>query len=254
MSVLEEVIPVEMNRYIEPFLGGGSVLLWVLSNAHSNKIEVNDMEPNLIACWKTVKSKPNELINLLEELNELRDLKSFKYLITIYNDTKLSNVERSALLIYFTKLAFNASLRWTNGKINPKWSEHHSNVNIFNNELITSISKALKKVSFNNDDYVSFLKKVQPKKGDFVFLDPPYLVSNVGDYYESVFNFQDYQKLRKICDSLNKNQVNFVVTTNDDPSLRKLFKGYNIQKLIKSSTLRLHAEKNVSNNELIIYN
>jgi DNA adenine methylase len=59
-------------------------------------------------------------------------------------------------------------------------------------------------VNINNVDYKEFLNKNKPKKGDFVFIDPPYIVSNVKTYYKKSFTLEDMIDLRQVCDNLNK--------------------------------------------------
>lgn len=62
--------------YIEPFVGSGAVLFWMLNNfPNLNRAVINDINEDLINTYKTITSKPNELISILEILqNEFHKL------------------------------------------------------------------------------------------------------------------------------------------------------------------------------------
>ena len=57
--------PKEINNYYEPFLGGGSVLIGILSDKTINikgKVVASDINPHLISLYKKVQENPKELL------------------------------------------------------------------------------------------------------------------------------------------------------------------------------------------------
>ena len=62
--------------YIEPFVGSGAVLFWMLDNLPNlEKAVINDINADLINTYKTIASSPKELISILEILqNEFHKL------------------------------------------------------------------------------------------------------------------------------------------------------------------------------------
>lgn len=253
---LEEYFPdsSEIKRYIEPFLGGGSVLLYMLEN-NVDVAHVNDLDKNLVSTWQVVKKHSTKLLTELKALNKRRSKASFYNLVDEYNSKKMGAIYRAALYIYFTKMSFNASMHWNNNKINPAWSQHHSHVNIYNHDLIEDISYLLQDTTtFHNNDYKVFLREMRIRKGDFIFLDPPYFVQDVQQYYKYCFDWKAFEELKDIADAIDKKGALFMITLNYHPELVKLFKGYTQKTIMKPSSLRLHYEKKRKDKELVIFN
>ena len=84
-QILDEVMsffPTEIKNYHEPFLGGGSVLLGLLSCVKSGKIKISgsiyasDLNANLVSLYRNIQSSPHELIaevkKLVEEFNTIK--------------------------------------------------------------------------------------------------------------------------------------------------------------------------------------
>lgn len=73
----------------------------------------------------------------------------------------------------------------------------------------------------------------------FQFFDPPYLVSNVKQYYNTTedFNYRCYVDLKIVCDELSKKSVNWMMTVNKNDDLQELFNGYNIHIIEKYSSM-----------------
>ncbi len=63
-------------NYVEPFVGSGAVLFWLLNNfPNMEKVVINDINSDLTNTYKTIKSKPHELISILKEFQyEYHDL------------------------------------------------------------------------------------------------------------------------------------------------------------------------------------
>ena len=78
-QIINDVIalfPKEMNNYHEPFLGGGSVLLALLSHKANGTIKVagtiyaSDLNSNLIGLYKNVQSNPDGLVAEVKKLSD----------------------------------------------------------------------------------------------------------------------------------------------------------------------------------------
>ena len=65
----------------------------------------------------------------------------------------------------------------------------------------------MKEISFSNQDYVDFVKNINFREGDFIYLDPPYLISN--SEYNKNWTLSDEQNLYDLIDYLNENGVFF---------------------------------------------
>ncbi|MDD3501610.1 MAG: DNA adenine methylase, partial [Candidatus Cloacimonetes bacterium] len=77
--------------YIEPFVGGGAVLFWILQKyPNIKRAIINDLNHDLINTYKIVKDNPKELIESLSDIQH-------KYLSLQENDRKSFFLEQRAL-------------------------------------------------------------------------------------------------------------------------------------------------------------
>lgn len=228
-------LPIKINNYYEPFIGGGSMFFFVNNKYEIKKNYINDLDKDLIMVYKIIKKSVNKLLEKLKELNKLNTKNDFIKLIDIFNTNKIDKILLAAIYIYMTKRSFNSDFHYNskNKKIKPSFSHHHKKLNIYKEKNIKDISKLLKKTIIKNQDYKSFLTKNKPSKNDFIFLDPPYLIKGVESYYKETFDLNEFKKLKNICDNLNKNNVNFMITLNRHKELINLFKEYNIKYFTK---------------------
>ena len=98
--------------YIEPFVGSGAVLFWMLNNFPKlEKAIINDINEDLINTYKVIASAPKELISVLETFqNEyhsfLNDEKKKEYFYDkrkIYNARNENNTHQAALFIFLNR-------------------------------------------------------------------------------------------------------------------------------------------------------
>ena len=73
---IERTLPSDFSQkknviYVEPFVGGGTVLFWILQQfPNIQKAVINDINPHLITTYKVIKEQPYKLIEQLKELQE----------------------------------------------------------------------------------------------------------------------------------------------------------------------------------------
>lgn len=189
------LIPSEIENYHEPFLGGGSVLLAVLSYINSGKIKIkgkiyaSDINNNIIGLYKNIQSNPRKLI---KEINKIK--KEFFSISGTSINRKASNIEEaltsresyyywirkqfnnlsqnnkislhgSALLMFINKTCFRGLYREGPNGFNVPYG-NYKNPKIIDEKHILKISKIIKNVYFNyhyNDDIPSFLNTEQSK-------------------------------------------------------------------------------------------
>ena len=234
LDQLKDKFPKKINNFIEPFTGGGSVFL----NVDANNYFLNDRDKYLIGLHnhliKSSKS-PNiffkKVKNTLEKYGLSRSYEKDiipknlrkKFVKTYYAQfnkqgyTKLKNDFNSSKKIDYTSLyillilGFNRILRFnSNGKFNLPVG----NVD-FNKNTVTALNNYFKviknkKVKIHNYDYKKFLSKINFKKDDFLYCDPPYLIT-AGEY-NKYWNENDEVELLKKLDDLNKKKVKWALS------------------------------------------
>lgn len=233
-QLIDEIVPrmpgKTINTYFEPFFGGGAVLFHI----QPKKAVINDINSDLIEMYNVVKDSPDEL---LESLTKHQNTPEYFYSIrdkdrnkSVFNE--LSTVERASRLIYLNKTCYNGLFRVnSSGEFNTPFGGY-KNPNIVNEPVIRAVSHYLAKNSITMLN-VDFEKAVDAaKKGDFVYLDPPYdpisSSSSFTGYNESGFGRNEQIRLKELCVKLNQKGVNFMLSNSSSDFIKELYKDFNI--------------------------
>ena len=255
-QILEDVLaqfPKEMLNYHEPFVGGGSVLLGLLSYKKAGCIKVSgtiyasDLNSNLIGLYKSIQSNPDGLIaevkKLVEEFNKAKGSTVNRKATTLEEAmtspesyyfwvrsrfNKLSKEERmsvvgSAILLFLNKTCFRGVYREGPNGFNVPFG-NYSNPGILDEEHIRSVSELIQDVVFTVVPFSESLAKVQ--SGGFVYLDPPYAPetekSFVG-YTADGFDLEHHKQRFKLCGVLTGKNTKFLMSNADVPLVKESF-------------------------------
>lgn len=202
-------IPTEMENYHELFLGGGSVLLAMLSRQKQNKITIRDkiyaydINPYLINLYKHIQSNKDEVYDFIqnymdvygsietnkcikEERNTdiyeeaIKSKESYYYwLRSLFNNIKDSEdraIEVSALFLILNKICFRGMYREGPNGFNIPYGNYKKTPTVITKETLYTVSELIKDVEFTNKGFVESIQS--PIEGDFVYLDPPYAPEN----------------------------------------------------------------------------
>ena len=178
----EEIInrmPREIGTYYEPFCGGCSVLRRLLSSKehHVNAFVCSDANSDLISLWNAIRDCPVFIVHkyaqMWNELNKDNDLGRkkdyFNKVRERFNESRspqdflfIMRTTTNGMPRYNHKGEFNNSFHVTRNGIEPERLT----------KILNEWSKILreKSVEFVCQDY----RQVNPVKGDFLYLDPPY--------------------------------------------------------------------------------
>ena len=223
-----QLFPDEMKNYHEPFLGGGSVLLSLLSSDKKikGKVYASDVNPNLIGLYTNIQKFPDELIEevsvLAKQFSECtgtvvnREAKTFEeactspesyYFWTRTNFNALTKEERalpkgSAMMLFMNKTCFRGVYREGPRGFNVPFG-NYKNPSIVDPEHIRQVSHLIQGVIFAVSHFKESLARVS--RGDFVYLDPPYApkdATSFVSYTASGFGADDHALLFQTCDGL----------------------------------------------------
>ncbi len=186
LSTIESFLPESFRRendvtYIEPFVGGGAVLFYMLQKyPNIKRAIINDINPHLIKTYSVLRDEPFSLINVLNDLqNTFKALgeydKQKDFFLDIrsrFNQSPLTDVEEAAYMIFLNRTCFNGLYRENSkGAFNVPFGRY-SNPTICDEELILADSELLQKVELLNGDFSNTSEHVQGYT--FFYFDPPY--------------------------------------------------------------------------------
>lgn len=192
-----DFFPKEIDTYYEPFCGGASVTMGLLLS--SDKIKVNrivcsDLNNDLISLWKKIQENPQEVCDHYRKLwNWLNSNEDKAYKRSVFEEVRARfNKERNPLDFFFVmKTTTNGMPRYNgNGEFNNSFHITRDGMHPDKTEIIVKQwNRYIQGVEFRNCSY----EEIEPKKGDFVYMDPPYF-HTTGMYYGSISydNFIDW--------------------------------------------------------------
>ncbi len=189
---LIKLFPKEMKTYYEPFCGGASVLRTLLDNMQEFVVErfvCCDIDKNLIGLWNAIKDCPSKIIEDYTSMwSKLNSRESVEERWKIFEDVRARlNIQHDPSdFMFITRTATNGMTRY-NAKGEFNNSFHFSRTGMKPETLkkiVYDWSNVLNKhdVKFELKDYL----ELEPKAGDFCYLDPPYY--NTKSVYQGRFD------------------------------------------------------------------
>ena len=238
---VSDLFPKQINNYHEIFLGGGSVLLHLLSSNNitvTGSINAYDLNKTLIYVYKNVQSNCDDLNDklkcLMAKLNNLpqlekgegnkkpltlnegkTDQESFYYWTRkCYNE--LSELEKcsvhgSSLFLFLNKTCFRGLYRVGPNGFNVPFG-HYKNPNI-DYEHIKNISELIQSVNFEHCSFETSMNNVC--SGDFVYLDPPYAPETSKSFVGYNYDGFDEDCHIKLFDLTKKLPCNFLMSNSE---------------------------------------
>ena len=232
MPQLKKVFPKNIQCYIDPFVGGGSSFL----NVSAKRYLLNDLNPYVVRLHEHLMSYAKDFDSFIQNLYTIMDAYGLscsyrgivvpeilkkKFVKTYYSHynkseyTKLTtsfnkthNLSELYLLLIY---GFNHMIRFNaKGLFNLPVGNVDFNKNVYS--AIDSYMQFMQKkeVKFSNLDYKTFIESLAIQKKDFVYFDPPYLISD--SEYNKLWNEWDEICLYQFIDSLDKRGVKFGLT------------------------------------------
>lgn len=273
--------PDKINRFIEPFVGGGSVFM----NIEAQEFLLNDIDSNIIAIHKMLckyASRPEEFYKQIDAVVEKYNLScSYKrdvvpeklkkeFVKTYYarfnktgfermrNDYNQSN-ERSVFILYMLLIyGFNRMIRFNrSGDFNLPVGNVDLNQNTIRALNDYFYLTAVKKPQWFSLDFEEFLTTLELNRGDLVYLDPPYLItfSEYNKYWDENAEY----RLLVLLDRLNSNNIRFAISnvTQYKGKVNQIFLDWSQQynaHIIKSNYISYHDNTNKVFTEVLVTN
>ena len=250
--------PEEYGDYYEPFCGGLTPFFSLIKDNvkdNNKNYYLSDNSENLVNFFQVIKKRPHELI---DEIKLNVNLNLFLNTSTCYytcrkrfNELSISEnpIEKAALFLYLNKTGFNGMYRENKkGEYNIPFGR--MKLLLFDYPGILNINAILTKenVHLTCQDY----KNINPKKGDLVYLDPPYYDTFSG-YSKSPFGELEHVQLQEKIVKWKSIGVIVILSNSDTEFIRKLYSDSSIFTIEKVPIrYSISSGTRVQNYELII--
>jgi len=265
----------EEFTYIEPFIGSGAVLFWLLSNyTNLRNIVINDINTDLTNCYISIKTDVEKLITILDNyqseyhlLADTPEEQKFYYYSKreLFNSRSSEVTIQSALFIFLNKTCFNGLYRVNrnNGFNVPKGS--YKKPLICDEQNLREVSKVLQNVIVLNGDYTETLRYTNSDERTIYYLDPPYKplsdTSSFNSYSSIDFDDSEQIRLKQFCDELDERNIIWILSNSDVKGkdntnlfFDDLYKEYNIERVLAKRSINANPEKRGKLTELLINN
>lgn len=272
--------PRTMDNYHEIFVGGGSVLLSVLSLMREGQLTMGrvyayDANEGLIYFYKNIQSNKDTLYRLMNQYletynsiermtidadkKELRALRKvtketttsreayYYWLRYQFNQLDKQSVEYSALFYVLNKLCFRGLFRESSSGFNVPFG-HYKNIGMVSAEHMDSVHALIADVIFECCDFRESISRT--KKGDFMYLDPPYVPEKASSFVGYTKN--GFNRHEELFECIKKQSVQFVLSNSNAEPVCKAFAEYGIDKVEAKRCINSKTPE-AKTKELIVY-
>lgn len=262
----------ENVTYIEPFVGGGAMLFYMLQRyPNIQRAIINDINPDLAICYRTVRDTPEQLIESLMDIeNAYLTLETeegrkdfFMAARYRYNEKNLDPIENTTKFFFLNRTCFNGLYRVNKrGLFNVPFGKY-ANPTICDPETIRKDSELLQRVEILNSDFEATFEHAH---GNTLFyFDPPYRplsdTSSFNDYAKEAFNDDAQVRLKEYCDHIDEAGFHFMLSNSDckgknenDNFFDVLYGSYQIERVWASRSINSNPEKRGKLTEILVHN
>lgn len=276
LSQIQSFIPQNVANitnltYVEPFVGGGSMLFYMLEKfPNITTAVINDINPKLTNLYQIIKQTPAQLIEKLAEFDnnylklDIQAQEEFFYTNRQkFNSDNNTPLDEAALFIFLNKTCFNGLYRVNkSGAFNVPFGKYKKPL-ICDSSTILRDSELLQKVTILTGDFAQTLSYAS--SNTLFYLDPPYKpisqTASFTSYSADQFSDNEQIRLKQFCDQISQQQA-YILISNSDPSqtdpannfFSKLYSKYHIHKVKASRAINCQADKRGKLSELLILN
>lgn len=230
LPTIDSFLPESFRRmndvtYIEPFVGGGAMLFYMLQQyPNIRRAVINDINPHLIKTYTVIRDEPYPLISTLKEiqsyfkaLNDENQKDFYLNIRAIFNRNQLSDLEEAAYMMFLNRTCFNGLYRENSkGEFNVPFGRY-TNPTICDDALILADSELLQKVEILNGDFATTGEFVNGYT--FFYFDPPYrpldATSSFNSYVKEAFNDNEQIRLKDFYSSLSLQGCHEILSNSD---------------------------------------
>jgi DNA adenine methylase len=259
--------------YVEPFVGGGAVLFWVLNNFYNvEKVVLNDINRDLTGTYMAVATSVDSVIDWLKlwesEYHLISDDQETRRAYynnkrSLFNERSSPAPKQAALMIFLNKTGFNGLFRVNRkNEFNVPIGSYRKPV-ICNEESLRSASIALDGVEILSGDFEETL--FHANENSFFYIDPPYKpiseTAHFTSYSKDGFHDEEQKRLKVFCDNLAQRKCKWILSNSDPIDLKTggsffdaLYAEYSITRVFARRNINSNPDKRGKQSEILIRN
>lgn len=245
---ISKLIP-DFKEFREPFVGGGSVFVYLKQKFPSRTFWINDIYQNLYHFWNECKENPNKLIGSILEFrsNYLDGKELHRFLLE--NIDSFDEIKKAAAFFIFNRITFSGTTE-SGGFSNAAFHKRFTESSI---ERVKALSKILVNTKISNLDYEEVI--LSDGNDVFLFLDPPYYSATKSALYGKNGNLHKKFDHERFANVMKKTKHKWLITYDDSEYIRNLFSFANIKTWDLTYGMRnVNKESNQLGKELFISN
>ena len=262
VKYLNKFIPLGMDwlDYVEPFVGGGSMFLWVRQNYPGKSYWINDKYYNLYCFWTSLRDNPNGLVVRISSLkNAFPNKESGRELFALANavlrsSDSLDPLEVAANFYIVNKCSFSGLTQ--DSSYAPQAYDQNFGWGVI--RKFPQISRLLQGVRITNLDYTELLLD---DDRTFIYLDPPYDIKyalyggDKGSLHKGFDHLSFFNRVSRL------ERSKWLLSYNDNPLIRDLYADFSVDDKFSGSytmncprTEERGKKKSKGNSELVVWN
>ena len=246
---LRQFFPHDFKRYIEPFAGSAALCF----ELNPKSAVLGDKNPNLINTYRQLRKKPKILYEALTSISRTKTAYDrFRRL----DPQQLDAFERAVWFIFLNRNCFNEIYRTNRqGFFNVPFSK--SRVGCYPDySVFSKVAVQLRRFSLVCGDFESVVLQ-NAGRGDLVYLDPPFAVSNkriFREYEFHSFGVNDISRLRRLLQLIDSRGANFILSYSNNEIIHPLAKEWKHREITVTRHIAGFAENRRKDSEVIITN
>ena len=278
LNTINKYLPAKIKNgqpftYVEPFIGSGAVLFWMLGAfPNIEKAVINDINDELINTYIVIASNPKAIISILKDIqveyhsidSEIEKKQEYYYdKRELFNSRLSDKITQAALFIYLNRACFNGLYRVNkNNNFNVPIGSYKKPT-ICDNDNLLAVSEVLQRVEILSGDYEKTLKYAD--NNSLFYFDPPYKplsqTSSFNSYAKDEFGDKEQIRLRDFCEKIDYAGYKWLLSNSDvrgkdstDNFFDDIYSNYNIFRVTAKRTINANASKRGELTELLITN
>ena len=221
VETIAKLIP-DFDEFREPFLGGGSVFVYVKQRYPNKKYWVNDLYTELYKFWEMVQKDVDILIAKVYEWREKHTIGKELFQFLNKNMSDFNDLERAAAFFIFNRVTFSGTTL-SGGYSESAFTGRFTESSI---KRLNDLAKVVNGSNITNYDYEELVKK--EGENVFIFLDPPYYSATKSALYGKNGNLHKSFDHKRFAENMKKCKHKWLITYDDSEYVRNLFSFANI--------------------------